>query len=261
MLWTYREDVSQVMASPDLNKPPAAQKVADANDTLIAITGPILAGFSLAAIVVIGTSASNSGRPAALPAMTVFAAAAVLLLFAIQMLAVAALPGLQNVRWPGLIKGALYETGLLAFLAGLGLFLWTRSWSATAMAGLAVVGLAIVGDLALLAASWSRLGRWATPTQGDGGRALSPPRSACAEPTAVKCRPLRCRHAHTHITHERETSRSSRWEIRAQIDLFGSGHIAPWQTAARAQIGGSARGYQELFAPLAIPTTAKQADG
>src|SRR5258708_11164805 len=102
---------------------------------------------------------------------------------------------LQNVRWPGVIKGALYETGLLAFLAGLGLFLWTRSWSATAMAGLAVVGLAIVGDLALRAASWSRLGRWATPTQGDGGRALSPPPRACPVPTAVKCRPPRWRHA------------------------------------------------------------------
>jgi hypothetical protein len=40
--------------------------------------------------------------------------------------------------------------------------------------------------------------------------------------------------------HDRETSRSCRWEIRAQIDLFDAGHTAPWQTAARAQNGGSA---------------------
>src|SRR5258708_19585720 len=111
MRWTCREDVSQVMASPDLNKPPAAQKVADANDTLIAITGPILAGFSLAAIVVIGTSASNSGRPAALPAMTVFAAAAVLLLFAIPILAVAAPPAPPHSPSPRLLKVSFYSTG------------------------------------------------------------------------------------------------------------------------------------------------------
>src|SRR5258708_28831696 len=38
-----------------------------------------------------------------------------------------------------------------------------------------------------------------------------------------------------------EPSRSCRWEIRAQIDLFGAGHTAPWQTAARAHNGGNAR--------------------
>jgi hypothetical protein len=39
------------------------------------------------------------------------------------MLVVAALPGLKGIRWPGLLEGFFYEMGLLAFLAGVGLFL------------------------------------------------------------------------------------------------------------------------------------------
>jgi hypothetical protein len=41
------------------------------------------------------------------------------------------------------------------------------------------------------------------------------------------------------VRHHRETSRPCRWEIRAQIDLFGAVLTAPWQTPARAQNGGS----------------------
>lgn len=155
----------------------------DPNDSLITIAAPILAGFSLAAIVSIGLSASASNRPEALPAMAFFAGASVLLLFSIQMLAVAALPGfqtapgfrkaykflktpaLQENPWPRLVKDFLYEMGLLAFLVGLGLFLWTRSWSAAAIAGVAVVGLAAVSDLALLVTSWLRPD-WGRPRLG-----------------------------------------------------------------------------------------------
>jgi hypothetical protein len=154
--------------------PDQEQRQEDPNDTLVSIAGPILAGFALAAIVVIGTSSSTSGRPEALPAIAFFAGAAVLLLFSIQMLAVAALPGLrkapglrvvsrllriprlQKIPWPRLIKDLLYETGLLVFLIGLGLFLWARSWSAAAIAGVAVVGLAVISDVALLVTSWLR---------------------------------------------------------------------------------------------------------
>lgn len=133
------------------------------NDTLITITGPILAGFSLAAIVGIGTSASAFRHPAAMAAVTVFALAAVLLLFAIQMLVVAALPGLKEIRWPGLLEGFFYETGLLAFLAGVGLFLLSMPSSAATTAGLVVVGLAIAGDLVLLVCSLLFLDRWTRP--------------------------------------------------------------------------------------------------
>jgi hypothetical protein len=137
--------------------------MADPNDTLITITGPILAGFCLAAIVGIGTSASSSGHPAAMAAIAVFALAAVLLLSAIQMLVAAAFPGLRGIRWPGLLEGFFYETGLLAFLAGVGLFLLSQPSSAAATAGLVVVGLGVVGDLVLLTCSWRFLGRWTSP--------------------------------------------------------------------------------------------------
>ena len=133
------------------------------NDTLINITGPILAGFSLAAIVGIGTGASSSGHPAAMAAIAVFALDAVLLLGAIQMLVVASLPGLKQKRWPGVLEGFFYETGLLAFLAGVGLFLLSMPSSAAITAGLVVVGLAVVGDLVLVVCSWRFLDRWTRP--------------------------------------------------------------------------------------------------
>jgi hypothetical protein len=137
------------------------------NDTLITITGPILAGFSLAAIVGIGTSVSSSRHPAAMAAIAVFALAAVLLLAAIQMLVVAALPGLKGIRWPGLLEGFFYEVGLLAFLAGVGLFLLSMPLSAATAAGLVVVGLAVAGDLFLLACSLLFLDRWASPRSAE----------------------------------------------------------------------------------------------
>jgi len=154
------------VARGNVHHPLRAADASDPNDVLITIAGPVLAGFSLAAIVGIGTSASSSGRPASMAAIAVFAGAAVLLLSAIQMLAVAALPGLSGLRWPGLIKGALYETGLLAFLVGLGLFLWTRPASAATGVGLVVVGLAVGGDVALLVSSRRFLERWAHPGTG-----------------------------------------------------------------------------------------------
>jgi hypothetical protein len=79
-------------------------------------------------------------------------------LFAIQMLVAAAFPGLRGIRWPGRLEGFFYETGLLAFLAGVGLFLWSQPSSAAATAGLVVVGLAVAGDLVLLVCSLRFLG-------------------------------------------------------------------------------------------------------
>src|SRR5258708_8140079 len=38
--------------------------------------------------------------------------------------------------------------------------------------------------------------------------------------------------------HDCETIRPCRWEIGAQIDLFGAGQTAPWQTATRTHNGG-----------------------
>src|SRR6202050_1601527 len=83
------------VARANVRHPLREANVADPNDTLITTTGPILAGFSLAAIVGIGTSASSSRHPVAMAAIAVFALAAVLLLFAIQMLVAAAFPGLR----------------------------------------------------------------------------------------------------------------------------------------------------------------------
>jgi hypothetical protein len=161
--------------SPDPGQGPSRrERQADPNDTLLVLAAPILAGFSLAAIVMIGTSARTSRRPAAAAAIAFFAAAAVFLVFSIQMLVVSALPGLEDAPglrriaallrfprlnktpWTWLVKGFLYEIGLLSFLIGLGLFLWTSPWSAAAIIAVAVVGLAVVADLALLAASWFR---------------------------------------------------------------------------------------------------------
>jgi hypothetical protein len=138
--------------------PEPAQEPADPNDALVTIAAPILAGFSLAATVTIGTAAPAG--PGALPAMACFAGSAVLLLFSIQMLAIARLGGLRTARWPRRIKALLYELGLLAFLVGLGLFLWLRTWPAAAVAGVAVVGLAVICDLALVVTAWCRRNQW-----------------------------------------------------------------------------------------------------
>lgn len=146
-------------AQPRSSRSPTA----DPNDSLITVSAPVLAGFSLAAITFIGTSASLSGRPEALPALASFAAASVLLVFSIQMLALCSLPGLATSRKLRAVKASLYEFGLLAFLAGLGLFLWPQTWSAAAIAGLVVVGLAIVCDLALVGVAWCRRAQFGLP--------------------------------------------------------------------------------------------------
>jgi hypothetical protein len=65
------------VARANVRHPLREANVADPNDTLITITGPILAGFSLAAVVGIGTSASSSRHPVAMAAIAVFALAAV----------------------------------------------------------------------------------------------------------------------------------------------------------------------------------------
>jgi hypothetical protein len=46
-----------------------------------------------------------------------------------------------------------------------------------------------------------------------------------------------------------------------QISLFGTMQSDHLSAPLPVPIGGSARGYQELFAPLAIPTTAEQTYG
>jgi len=76
------------------------------------------------------------------------------------MLALGALPGLVGANGLRAAKAWLYEFGLLAFLAGLGLFLWPRTWSAATIAGLSAVGLAIVCDLVLVGAAWCRRYEW-----------------------------------------------------------------------------------------------------
>jgi hypothetical protein len=134
------------------------QDPADPNDVLVTIAAPILAGFSLATIVTIGTAAEV--EPGALPAMACFAGSAVLLLFSIQMLAIGRLGGLRTARWPRRVKALLYELGLLAFLVGLGLTLWLSTWPAAAVAGVVVVGLAVICDLALVATAWYRRNQW-----------------------------------------------------------------------------------------------------
>jgi hypothetical protein len=157
----------------DLGFPAAdASPPTDPNDSLITICAPILAGFSLAAIVGIGTTTSLSGRPAAAPAIAFFAGAAVLLLFAMQVLAISGRPGLAIVRWPRVTKRSLYELGLLAFLAGLGLFLWPRNWSGAAIAGVAVVGITVISDLVLLVTAWLRRNQWGRADR-EGARKVS----------------------------------------------------------------------------------------
>ncbi len=102
--------------------------------------------------------------------MACFAGSAVLLLFSIQIQAIGRLGGLRTARWPRRMKALLYELGLLAFLVGLGLFLWFRTWPAAAVAGVAVVGLAVICDLALVVTAWCRRNQWSH----DGARRRSP---------------------------------------------------------------------------------------
>jgi hypothetical protein len=78
--------------------PEQAQDPADPNDAVVTIVAPILAGFQLAAIVTIGTTATFG--PGALPAMACFAGSSVLLLFSLQMLVIGRLPGLRTARCP-----------------------------------------------------------------------------------------------------------------------------------------------------------------
>src|SRR5262249_17400341 len=144
---------------PEPTQDPAApseqpQDSADPNDALITIAAPILAGFSLAAIVTIGTAATVG--PGALPAMACFAGSAVLLLFSIQIMAIGKMGGPRTGLWLRWIKALLYELGLLAFLVGLGLFLWLRTWPPAAVAGVTVVSLAVICDLALVIVAWCR---------------------------------------------------------------------------------------------------------
>ena len=62
--------------------------------------------------------------------------------------------------WPRWVKAILYELGLLVFLVGLGLILWLRTWPAAAIAGVVVVGAAVVCDLVLQAMAWCRRDQW-----------------------------------------------------------------------------------------------------
>ena len=150
--------VPSAPAQDSADLPEQPQGPADPNDALVTIVAPILAGFSLAAIVTIGTAATVG--PGALPAMACFAGSAVLLLFSLQMLAIGRLPGLRTAMWPRWVKAILYELGLLVFLVGLGLILWLRTWPAAAIAGVVVVGAAVVCDLVLQAMAWCRRDQW-----------------------------------------------------------------------------------------------------
>ena len=165
--WEVSSEPSQDPADP----PQQAQDTADPNDALVTITAPILAGFSLAAIVTIGT-ASKVG-PGAFPAMACFAGSAVLLLFSIQMLAIGRLPGLKMAQWPRWIEALLYELGLLTFLVGLGLILWLTTWPPAAIAGVVVVGLAVICDLVLVAMAWCRRDEWGRRQSSPGTRSAA----------------------------------------------------------------------------------------
>src|SRR5258708_10727389 len=52
--------------------------------------------------------------------------------------------------------------------------------------------------------------------------------------------------------HDCETIRPCRWEIGAQIDLFGAGQTAPWQTATRAHNRVHLRTGPEPRQPLSV---------
>jgi hypothetical protein len=163
--------IARPSKQPDLVIPiERPQDPADPNDTLITIVTPILSGFSLAAIVTIATAGTVG--PGAYPAMACFGGSAVLMLFSIQILAIGRLPGLRKARWPSWVKPLLYELGLLAFLVGLGLIMWLKTWPAAAVAGVVVVGLAVISDLTLVAIAWCR--HWDRPQLSLGTRTAAP---------------------------------------------------------------------------------------
>jgi hypothetical protein len=163
-------ETASVRIDPNLLKsefallPPVRNYVldgADPNERLIEIGTPILAGFSLAAIVTIATTEALG--PGALPAMACFAGSAVLMLFSLQILAIGRLPRLRWAEWPKWATFILSELGLLAFLVGLGLIMWLKTWPAAVVAGVVVVGLAVICDLALVATAWYRRKQWGSP--------------------------------------------------------------------------------------------------
>src|SRR5260370_38600406 len=115
-----------------------------------------------------GTGGPLSGRPEGLPGRACFAGAAVLLLFSVQLMAIARLISIRWWHW-----ASLYELGLLTFLVGLGLFLWPKTWSIAAVFGLGVVGLAIGSDLVLQGVAISRRPRNASGWRSPWHRAAS----------------------------------------------------------------------------------------
>ena len=94
-------------------------------------------------------------------------------------------------------------------------------------------------------------------------------RPACARPTARRPHLTRDRHSPAHHPH-RELTGNARSSVppgrpgRArglrptQNGTIGAPRAGQYDQPLSVQIGGSARGYQELFAPLAIPTTASR---
>jgi hypothetical protein len=123
------------------------------DDPLENVVTPVLAGFALAAVVIIGTT-SERGYPARSAASTLFACAAVSLIFSMQMLALKR-RGLE-LRFRGrpvdlrsFAKKVLYELGLLLVLVGIGLFLWPNHWSAASVIGVAAAFLAALIDAGL----------------------------------------------------------------------------------------------------------------
>ena len=107
------------------------------------VVAPVLAGFALASVVLIGTT-SFSGHPLQSGASTCFVVSAVALLFSMQMLA---LRRRGIAVW--VAESALYEIGLLLLFVGLGLFLWPSRWSAASAIAVTIAFLAALVDVAL----------------------------------------------------------------------------------------------------------------
>jgi hypothetical protein len=138
--------INRLMVWPDSTEGP---RHGGEQESLARVVAPVLAGFALAAVVVIGTASATSSHPAMGAATTCFVGGAVSLIFSMQMLALS-----RRSERTRLAESVTYEFGLLLLLVGIGLFLWPESWSIASAVGVAAAFSAAVLDVIVTLAVW-----------------------------------------------------------------------------------------------------------
>jgi hypothetical protein len=124
------------------------------------LVSPVLTGFTLAAVVILGTTTTPS-RPHTGAAAAVFVGSSVAFVFSMQMIALGrATRSLgRSTAATEIAQSLLFEVGLLLLLVGLGLALWPREWGVASATGVAAAWLGAVADVVLSVTTIVRLSR------------------------------------------------------------------------------------------------------